>query len=135
MRILQLCNRVPYPPKDGGAIAMLNVTTELHRQGHEVHLLCLNTRKHYIQPEKLPSLFHQLASFQAIGIDTDIKASDAFRNLFKKESYHIVRFYSTVFEQELIKTLKQHNFGPYTWIRSGKTAMPRSYSAPITWNT
>ena len=80
---------------------MLNVTTELHRQGHELHLLCLNTRKHYVQPEKLPPLFHELASFHAVGIDTDIKASDAFRNLFKKESYHIVRFYSTVFEQEL----------------------------------
>lgn len=89
---------------------MLNLAEELHRQGHELHLLCLNTLKHFVRESELPPLFSQLASFKAIGIDTDIKQKEAFRNLFKKESYHIVRFYSTVFERELVNLLKKHAF-------------------------
>jgi glycosyltransferase involved in cell wall biosynthesis len=111
MRILQLCNRVPFPPHDGGAIAMLNMTKAFHKLGHQLHLLCLNTRKHYISPDRLPPLFKELASYKAIDIDTDLSSFNAFTNLvFTRKPYHISRFYSRGFEKELIAALKVHDF-------------------------
>jgi len=111
MRILQLCNRVPYPPRDGGAIAMLNMVKGFQDLGHELYLLCLNTKKHHVISSDLPQLFSKLASFKAIDIDTHVKPLPAFLNLlFSRKSYHVSRFYSKEFENELIKTLKSHDF-------------------------
>jgi len=111
MRILQLCNRVPYPPHDGGAIAMLNMTKAFHTLGNELHLLCLNTKKHHVNTSELPELFRQLVSFKAIDIDTNVKPVPAFMNLaFSRKSYHVSRFKSLEFEKELINTLKAHDF-------------------------
>ena len=45
MRILQLMNKVPWPPKDGGAIACLNMTKGFSMLGHEVTVLSMNTSK------------------------------------------------------------------------------------------
>ena len=43
MKILQLTNKTPYPPKDGGAIATLSLAEGLADAGHEVLMLCLNS--------------------------------------------------------------------------------------------
>jgi len=111
MRILQICNRIPYPPHDGGAIAMLNMTKGFSKLGVELHLLCLNTKKHYFDPNSLPALFQDLASFETVEIDTDVKPVQAAMNLlFTRKSYNISRFYSKQFEKELIKTLKANTF-------------------------
>ena len=111
IRILQLCNRVPWPPNDGGAIAMLNMTKGFYGLGQELHLLCLNTRKHHINEPDLPPLFKSLASFKTVDINTGINPIGAFMNLvFTRKSYHISRFYSKEFEKELIKTLKSQDF-------------------------
>jgi polysaccharide biosynthesis protein PslH len=111
MRILQICNRVPYPPHDGGAIAMLNMTKGFHGLGHELHLLCLNTKKHHADIAALPELFHDLASFRAIDIDTDVKPLNAVLNLvFSLRSYNVSRFFSSRFQEALITTLKGNKF-------------------------
>src|SRR5690242_18317427 len=81
MRILLLTNRVPWPPQDGGAIAMYNMVKGFHDLEQEVHLLSLNTRKHYVQTYELPALFSQLASFEAVDINTDLSAIGALKNL------------------------------------------------------
>ena len=93
MRILQLCNRVPWPPHGGGAIATLNMTRAFYNLGHELHLLCLNTKKLYINPAALPEMFHKLASFKEVYINTDVNALRALVNvLFSKKSYNVSRF-------------------------------------------
>ncbi|HUO86545.1 MAG TPA: glycosyltransferase family 4 protein, partial [Thermoanaerobaculia bacterium] len=46
MRILQLCPRVPWPPNDGGRVAMLEITRGLAGQGVEVEVLSLDPAKH-----------------------------------------------------------------------------------------
>ena len=95
MRILQICNRVPYPPNDGGAIAMLNMTKAFHELGHDLYLLCINTHKHHVNLVGLPDLFKNLAFFKAIDANTDITPLGALFNLFfTRKSYHISRFYS-----------------------------------------
>lgn len=46
MKILVLCNKFPYPPKDGGSIATLNMMEGLQASGNDVSCLALNTAKH-----------------------------------------------------------------------------------------
>ena len=46
MRILQLTNKSPWPPKDGGAIASMNLTKGFGFLGHKVTVLSMNTEKH-----------------------------------------------------------------------------------------
>ena len=111
MRILQICNRVPWPPNDGGAIAMLNMTKGFLSSGQELHILCLNTKKHHFNVVDLPEVFKKMASFKDIEIDTDITAfGAAFNLLFTNKSYNISRFYSSNFEKELVKSLQSTEF-------------------------
>lgn len=110
MRFLQLSNRLSYPARDGGAIAMLNMTHAFHALGHKVVLLSLNTNKHYYDVSKLPGNITQLADIKAVDINTDVTAGGAIASLLKGNSYNISRFYSKAFEKELIKTLQEQEF-------------------------
>ena len=110
MNILQLCNKVPFPPKDGGCIAMNNLTQGLIAEEHSLKILAVNTRKHFTDIEKLPLDYRSKTNIEAIFIDTEIKITDAFLNLFTNKSYHIERFYSKHFEAKLVEILKSESF-------------------------
>lgn len=110
MKILQLCHKVPFPPKDGGCLAMHNLTMGLIDEGHEVKVLSINTKKHFIDTSQLPESYKQATNIEAVYIDTDVKIVDAFVNLFKNKSYNISRFYSLDFEIKLIEVLKNNNY-------------------------
>ncbi|MDO9188014.1 MAG: glycosyltransferase family 4 protein [Bacteroidia bacterium] len=110
MNILQLCNKVPYPPKDGGCIAMNNLTQGLLDLGHTVKVLSVNTKKHFIDIEKLPQEYRSKTNIEAVFIDTEIKITQAFLNLFTDKSYNIQRFYSANFENKLIEILQSKTF-------------------------
>ncbi|MEX0968023.1 MAG: glycosyltransferase family 4 protein [Bacteroidia bacterium] len=110
MRILQLCNRVPWPPKDGGAIGMYNFTKSYHALGCEVSMLAINTPKHYIAPAFFPPEFATLADIQTVDVDTRIKPLDAFLNIFSTSSYNIVRFDDAAYREALTGILKQKQF-------------------------
>lgn len=110
MKILQVCKKFPYPIKDGEAIAITNLARALHQMGCELTLLCMNTAKHYFDPKKVPAGFNYYQRVYPVDINTNLKASDAFWNLFSKDSYHIARFVSTDFEQQLIELLKAEHF-------------------------
>ena len=56
MHILLLCPRVPFPPHDGGAIAMYDVAAGLARAGHRVTVLAINTPKHHQPADALGHL-------------------------------------------------------------------------------
>ncbi len=110
MKILQLCNKVPFPPKDGGSIAMNNLTQGLTAEGHSLKILAVITPKNFIDIEKLPAEYRLKTNIEAVFIDTEIKISEAFLNLFTTKSYNIERFYSKTFEQKLIHVLKSEQF-------------------------
>ena len=73
MRILQLCQRPPYPPIDGGAIAMNNVTVGLLELGHELKVLTIATEKHPVQITNIPKDYIEKTSFESVHIDTSIR--------------------------------------------------------------
>ena len=54
MKILILTNKLPYPPRDGGSIATLNMITGLRDAGNDITCLALNTSKHPFPVDKIP---------------------------------------------------------------------------------
>ncbi len=111
MRILQLCNRIPYPTRDGGALAMRAMSEGFNRAGISVDFLALNTNKHYINPNDLPADFlSNLGKFQSVDINTDVTVPSALGNLFTSESYNIQRFYSADFVRSLHKMLSETKY-------------------------
>jgi glycosyltransferase involved in cell wall biosynthesis len=91
-------------------MAMNNLTQGLIREGHTVKVLAINTKKHFTQIEQLPADYRAATSIEAVFVDTEVKAVDAFLNLFSGASYNISRFYSAAFEQKLIEVLQTEQF-------------------------
>lgn len=108
MNILQLCSKVPFPPKDGGSIAMDILTQGLIKAGNKVDVLAINTPKHFTEINSVDENYKKLTNYQLVFIDTDVKPLHAFFNLFTSTSYNVVRFYSKAFEAVLIECLQKN---------------------------
>ena len=111
MKILQICNKTPYPPKDGGSLASWMLVKGLILQGDLVHILTINTLKHYVTNPQIPSHMRDKVSVSPIQTDTDIKLLHLIHNLlFSRLPYNIERFWSEKFNSELISILNKHPF-------------------------
>lgn len=110
MKILQVCSKIPFPPKDGGSIAMDILTHGLINAGNQVHVLAVNTSKHFIKDEDIALEYQNKTKYQSVFIDTSIRPMDAFVNLFSNKSYNISRFYSLDFEKVLIELLQSKEY-------------------------
>lgn len=109
-KILIITNRVPYPLKDGGNLAMNAMIEGYHRSGWDVYLLAMNTSRHPIKEEQLKKIFTHLYCFEWVNIDNRIKFLDIVKNyLFSKRPEHVRRFYSEEFKDRLKKTLTSFN--------------------------
>lgn len=103
MNILQVCNKTPYPVKDGGAFAMAMMYQGMNSQ-FNTDLLVVETPKHRIPADKKDSIYSAF-------IDTRIKAIPAIVNLlFSKAPYNLQRFISVNFANKLIQLLKQKEY-------------------------
>ncbi len=106
MHILQVCPRVPYPPHDGGAIAMYDVAAGLVQAGHRVTLLAINTPKHH-QPAD--AMQHLGPNFRLVTVDvnTDLSPLKALKNLLlSAQPYNVERFISPQVEARLLALLQ-----------------------------
>lgn len=111
MRILQLMNKVPWPPKDGGAIACLNMTKGFSMLGHEVTVLCMNTSKHHVHIKDMPVHLRNKAEFRLVEVPASINWFEAALNLlFSRLPYNAQRFISEEFRLELIKLLTKNSY-------------------------
>jgi len=110
MKILQLCNKPPYPPRDGGSIAMLNLAKSLKRLGHEITVLTMCTPKHQLSVEdKLE--YTKLMPVHTVYVDTTLRQSAMFKNLlFSREPYIALRFITDDFKEALIELLQTETF-------------------------
>jgi glycosyltransferase involved in cell wall biosynthesis len=101
-KILIVTNRVPYPLKDGGNLAMNAMIEGYHRSGWQVYLLSMNTTRHYIKHEQLKKLFTHLRAFEWLDVNNNLKWTDIVKNfLFSKEPEHAIRFYKEDFKEKL----------------------------------
>ncbi len=111
LKILQFCNKPPFPPKDGGAIGMHNVSQGFLDFGHKLKILSVNSDKHQIDISTLPEEYLQQTSFEAENIDLNIKPLNAFGNLiFSKRSYNITRFYNKALANKLKEVILKEDF-------------------------
>lgn len=110
MKILQLCKKFPYPLKDGESIAVNTLSRSLVEMNAEVTLLAMNTTKHYYAAPEYPSELNHYKEIFTVKVDNQIRLTDAFLNLFSKESYHISRFISPAFQRELLRLLRSRDY-------------------------
>lgn len=110
MKILLLTPRIPYPLRDGGAIAMNQTIEGLIEAGCEVHLLAMNTARHWVDPQSLPPVYEQLKGLETVFVNNSINPLSAFLNLFTDKSYNISRFEQKEFTQHLKALLQKYVF-------------------------
>lgn len=111
MNILFVCNKFPYPPKDGGQIAMFAMIRGMAEAGHSVTIAAINTKKHYFDITTLPENIKQLADFHTIFINTDLTIKGVLKNfLFSRLPYTATRFISNEFSNLLKDICKEKKF-------------------------
>jgi glycosyltransferase involved in cell wall biosynthesis len=111
MNILQIANKFPYPPKDGGSIATLSLSKSFALLGHRVTVIALNTSKHFTDPSLIPVQLSSQIRFISVPVDTDIRILDLFVNfLFSRMPYNAERFISRAFDKKLKELLSSEKF-------------------------
>jgi glycosyltransferase involved in cell wall biosynthesis len=110
MRILQFCNKSPYPSKEGGPIAMNTITEMLWQQGHSVKIVAVSTPKYKVDSLRMDDAYRQKTAFEWVWVDTRFRLSKALHSLLKNTSYHVDRFRSKALEQKLIDLLRRETF-------------------------
>jgi glycosyltransferase involved in cell wall biosynthesis len=110
MHILQLCHKFPYPLKDGAAIASTYLAKAYAALGHEVTLLSMNTRKHWVDMSKLSDDFDHYNALHTVYVDNRIQLFPALLNLFSTRSYHVERFDDPAFSTKLQEILVNQHF-------------------------
>lgn len=110
MRILQLCKKFPFPLKDGESIAVTYLSKAFADLGCEVTLLSMNTTKHYIDTDQLPEDYNHYKHIHTTVVDNRLKWHKALSNLFTEDSYHVSRFVSEEYRQQLINLLQTNEY-------------------------
>lgn len=110
LRILIITPRIPFPLKDGGAIAMNQTIGGYIDEGCEVSLLALNTSRSWVDEATLPQVYSKLKHFESVYVKTDVNPLSAFFNLFTDKSYNVERFINKQVEQSLLQLLQKETF-------------------------
>jgi polysaccharide biosynthesis protein PslH len=105
-KILILTNRIPYPLKDGGNLAMNAMIEGYYRAGWQVYLLSMNTTRHFVPGAQLKQLFTHLYAFEWVKINNDLTWVGVLKNFFfSREPEHAKRFYHHEFKVKLDEVL------------------------------
>lgn len=110
MRVLLLCNKLPYPPKEGAPMAMSMIIEGLLNQGHQVKVLAVNSNKYHINLDEIPSEYKKKTLIETIDLNLSPNFIDAFYCFISGKSYHIQRFISEKFNRKLVEILKNQEF-------------------------
>jgi len=110
MRVLFLCNKSPWPPKEGGPMAMNMLIEGLAVAGHQVKVLAVNSFKYNISPGLIPETYRQTTEIELIDVDLRLKPTDALVKLLTGKSYHVSRFISKDFSASVVKALQEHTY-------------------------
>lgn len=110
MKILFLCNKSPWPTKEGGPIAMNQLIQGLAEEGHTVWVLAVNSKKFNVNPLLVPDEYRKKINIEWVDVDLSIKPISAFYHLFSKKSYHVDRFIAKSFQTKLVNILSNQSF-------------------------
>jgi glycosyltransferase involved in cell wall biosynthesis len=102
---------VPWPPKDGGAIATLTLSKGFSLLGHDVHVLAMNTKKHHINIEDIPENLKDRVNFNLVEVKAGITFTGLLSNLLLSDlPYNAARFINKNFSRELVQILNENQF-------------------------
>ena len=110
MKILILCNKSPWPKREGGPIAMYAMISGLINAGHIVKVLAANTNKYTVEPESIPADFKESTQIELVDIDLSLNIPDALYNYLSRKSYHVSRFHTKAFALKLVEVLKKDSY-------------------------
>lgn len=110
MKVLQLCNKPPYPSVDGGTMAMDSITSGLLCEGCEVKVLTVETDKHPVRRELIPAEYLEQTGLESVYIDLRVKPLPAIFAMLCGESYHVKRYVSEAFAAKLRGILEKDSF-------------------------
>lgn len=102
--------RVPYPLRDGGAIAMMQMIKGLYAEGATLTLFFLNTSKHFVEESIVREQFEQYGEVHLSYVNNDVTPKGALLNLFSSDSYHISRFKDEKAFVQIKNVLQQSTF-------------------------
>ena len=78
-----LCNKSPYPPSEGGPMAMNSIVNGLLEAGHKVKILAVNSEKYHIKDKDIPQDYKEKTGI-AYGIP-DLFKEDSDNDTFDNE--------------------------------------------------
>ena len=110
LKVLQLCNKAPFPANDGSSIAIYNMAQGLIENGVDLHLLTINTKKNFKPDNQVPEEFQKRSHYKSVFRNTNTGVIGALSNLFSSDSYFVSRFYFKEFENTLTQLLKNNHF-------------------------
>lgn len=110
LKVLQISNKAPYPDNDGSSIAIYNMANGFLDNGVLLHLITINTKKHFKPDANVPEDFKKNSNYLSIFKNTSTGLLGALLNLFSTQSYFVSRFYFKEFEEALIKKLNEVEF-------------------------
>jgi glycosyltransferase involved in cell wall biosynthesis len=113
MNILQVCNKIPYPLKDGGAIAIHHMAKGLIEAGAHVDMLAMITNKSRVDEGSARNYLNNLGIeiLEIVGTNTDISFTDLLKNLvFSDLPYNAVRFITGRFRKKLQEMLVKDKY-------------------------
>ena len=109
-KILFICNKAPWPEKEGGPMAMNRLIEGLADAGNRVKVLAANSDKYHVDPDSIPASYRRKTHIEFVPLNLSVKPVPAFLNLFTGKSYHVQRFVSRAFEEKLTEILKKEDF-------------------------
>ncbi|HLN52562.1 MAG TPA: glycosyltransferase family 4 protein [Lentimicrobium sp.] len=110
MKILLICNKSPWPPREGGPIAMNAMIEGLLEAGHQVKVLAINSNKYFVDLKSIPEDYKEKTRIELVYTDLKIKLADAFLNLFSTKSYHVQRFITRELRSTIERILNEEEF-------------------------
>lgn len=110
MRVLILCNKVPYPANDGSSIAIRSMVEGLRQNGLFVCLMALNTLKHFKTKKEIKASAPPDILFESYNVNTNISAFGVLKNLVDGSPYHVSRFQQKNFKKALSDRLRMESF-------------------------
>ncbi len=111
MKILQLANKVPWPPKDGEAIAILTMSKGFFLHGHQVTVLAMNTDEHHMEREEIPEHLTAEIDFRLVNVPGCNSFGKILQNLFLSDlPLHAERCINDQYRDALIRVLTEDRF-------------------------
>jgi polysaccharide biosynthesis protein PslH len=111
MNILLVCNKSPWPPKDGSSSATLSMAKALFANGAKVSILAMKTSKHPVIKESIPESLTSKVDFHFVNMDTRTRVMPALLDFFVPGTPYIAkRFLSEEFRQTLREIIRKNDF-------------------------